>query len=301
MKTFDANTEAARLVQWVRDYFANGEDVRRCVIGISGGKDSTITAALFVQALGADHVIGVRLPNCVQDDLDVARDVCDYLGIQSLEVDIWPAYNAVTEDIDIALPNYNLAQVKAVTTNLPCRLRTLYLYTIANLFHGRVVNTCNMSESYVGWDTKFGDQCGDINIFQDYTASEVKSIGYALNVPERFIEKAPADGMQGQTDEECWGFTYAALDAYLRGDDIADNIAAMIAERHQSAQHKIQAVYVPHPHYAPEGSRSLHDEVVITETTTIKADTINGPVTMVLGHDEASAKADMTAEVDAKG
>lgn len=257
MADFNAVEQTNKIVDWVRAYFANLDTTKQVVIGMSGGKDSTVTAALLVHALGANRVLGVRMPNYKQEDIDVAREVCDYLGIQCLEFDIGLTYERLIDDIQDQMDAYDLRAESIVFSNAPCRMRTMYLYTISNLIGGRVANTCNLSETYVGYDTKWGDQCGDFNLFQDYTASEVKAIGYVLHLPEKFIEKAPDDGMCGFTDEERWGFTYADLDAYLRGLVIPTDVQVKIDKMHAAAMHKIEAVTLPHPHYAPAGSLNL--------------------------------------------
>ncbi len=251
---FDANKEAARVIRWAQDYLA-GTEGKPLVIGISGGKDSTITAAALCEAVGPNRVLGVLMPNGTQKDIDVSRGVCKHLGIQSIEVDIGPMYRGMLTQIKKSAANFAREPFNAiVTSNAPCRCRTNTLYAIANQLHGRVVNTCNLSESFVGYDTKFGDQCGDFGLFQDYTVTEVKQMGYMLGVAPEYIEKAPDDGMCGQTDEERFGFTYDYLDAWLRrGGKCENETDRKILEMHLGALHKIYAVYVPHPEYTNGG------------------------------------------------
>lgn len=257
-EVFNPDYEAARVIKWARA-FLDGTNGKPLVIGISGGKDSTITAAALAEAVGPHRVLGVLLPNGNQKDISVARDVCKFLEIQSVELDIHPMYSAMLRMAEQRVPNLkNEPFNTVVTSNAPCRCRTVMLYLLANQFHGRVVNTCNMSESFVGYDTKWGDQCGDFNLFQDYTASEVKQMGYSLGVRPDFIEKAPDDGMCGQTDEDRWGFTYAYLDAWLRrGGKCENETDKKILTMHLAAMHKLTCVRLPHPIYAPEGSHSL--------------------------------------------
>lgn len=255
---FNPDKEAAKVILWAKDYLKDTSG-KPLVIGISGGKDSTITAAALAEAVGPHRILGVLLPNGKQKDIQVSRDVCKFLQIQFVELDIFPMYNAMLRMAKERVPNLHNAPFNSiVTSNAPCRCRTVMLYTLANQFHGRVVNTCNMSESFVGYDTKWGDQCGDFNLFQDYTATEVKQMGYSLGVLPEFIEKAPDDGMCGQTDEERWGFTYAYLDSWLRHGRGCDNETdKKILEMHIAAAHKLFAVNLPHPTYQPEGSHSL--------------------------------------------
>lgn len=256
--SFNADKEAAYVIRWAQNFLA-GTSGKPLVIGISGGKDSTITAAALCEAVGPKRVLGVLMPNGEQKDIDVSRRVCTHLGIQSIEVDIGPMYRAMLWSIKTSAKNFADTPFNSiVTSNAPCRCRTNTLYAIANQLHGRVVNTCNLSESFVGYDTKFGDQCGDFGLFQDYTVSEVKKMGYSLGVAAEFIEKAPDDGMCGQTDEERFGFSYDYLDAWLRrGGGCENETDKKILEMHLAAIHKILAVHIPHPTYNPEGSHSL--------------------------------------------
>lgn len=253
---FNADKQAADVIMWVRDYL-QGSDGKPLIIGMSGGKDSTITAAALCEAVGAHRVLGVLMPNGQQKDKGIAIRACKHLGIQFIECNIFPMYQAMLRVIKASASNFEDTPFNSVvTSNAPCRCRTNMLYTIANQLHGRVVNTCNMSESYVGYDTKWGDQCGDFGLFQDYTASEVKEIGYALGVAQEFVEKTPDDGMCGQTDEDRWGFTYAYLDAWLRSQRGHENETdKKIIQMHQFAMHKLLAVELPHPAYAPVGHK----------------------------------------------
>lgn len=259
MQNFNAVQQRDMIINWAKNNLSD-YDEKPIVIGISGGKDSTITAAMLVEIFGKDRIFGVRLPNGNQHDIDIAREVCEYLGIQSVEIDIGNTYQMMLYDIRKKLKFGNFNQT--VLTNAPCRVRTVMLYTIANQYHGRVANTCNLSESFVGYDTKFGDQCGDFGLFQDYTATEEKSIGYSLGLPEKFIEKAPDDGMCGQTDEDRWGFKYMYLDNWIRsGGNIITDTDKKIVEMHKNAMHKIKAITLPHPIYRPEGSHYLTEEL----------------------------------------
>lgn len=255
---FNPDKEAAKVILWARDYLKDTSG-KPLVIGISGGKDSTITAAALAEAVGPHRILGVLLPNGKQRDIEVSREVCKFLQIQSVELDIGPMYQGMINMMKNHVPNLKKEPINSVVeTNAPCRCRMVMLYSLANQFHGRVVNTCNMSESFVGYDTKWGDQCGDFNLFQDYTASEVKQMGYSLGVRQDFIEKAPDDGMCGQTDEERWGFSYAYLDAWLRRAGTCDNETDKhILEMHIAAAHKLFAIQLPHPVYQPDGSHHL--------------------------------------------
>lgn len=218
---FNARKVKDDIIQWIRDWFdENGPDCN-AVIGISGGKDSTIVAALCIEALGADRVIGVLMPNKVQVDINVARDIVNYLGIRSLEIDIWTAGSDIIDRIIKSaynnrndFPEFSISNQTRV--NMPPRLRMTTLYAIAQSVNGRVSNNCNLSEDYVGYSTRWGDGVGDFAPLANLTVSEVKAIGYELGLPVEFIEKIPSDGLCGKTDEDNLGFSYDTLDRYIR-------------------------------------------------------------------------------------
>lgn len=226
-----------RIINWIKEYFVeNGPDCK-AVIGISGGKDSTIAAALLCEALGSDRVIAVKMPQGYQHDIDVADKVIEHLGITDVyQIDIDPICKSIFD----TLPN-NIIDSEQVYTNTPARVRMTILYAIAAARHGRVVNTCNRSEDYVGYSTKFGDSAGDFSILSNYTVTEVKDIGRYLALPSEFINKIPEDGLSGLADEDNLGFSYLQLDNYLE-DGVYPNyeIYKNIEERHKRNLHKIQ-------------------------------------------------------------
>lgn len=229
------------ITNWIKDYFVNNGPDCKAIIGISGGKDSTVTAALLVKALGKNRVIGVKMPQGNQHDIDVANKVIDYLGIRSYEINIGDVceslYHAIDEGYDFDSTVKNNPQV---TSNSPARVRMTVLYAIAALEHGRVANTCNRSEDFIGYSTKFGDAAGDFSVLSEYTVSEVRQIGKALGIPNEFIFKAPEDGLSGKTDEDNLGFTYGELDHFLlRGHYPSYDVYKNIEERHKCNLHKI--------------------------------------------------------------
>ena len=231
---------------WIKNYFVDNGPNCKAIIGISGGKDSTVTAALLVEALGKDRVIGVKMPQGNQHDIDVANRVIDYLGIRSYEINIGDVceslYHAIDEGYDFDSTVKNNPQV---TSNSPARVRMTVLYAIAALEHGRVVNTCNKSEDFVGYSTKFGDAAGDFSVLSNYTVSEVLRIGQALGLPSEFIFKAPEDGLSGKTDEVNLGFTYEELDSLLlQGKHPSYNTYKNIDERHKRNLHKMNPMPV---------------------------------------------------------
>jgi NAD+ synthase len=210
MTNFNAKEMKDRCVQWIRDWFeANGKGCN-AVVGISGGKDSSVVAALCVEALGKDRVIGVLMPCGVQGDIDMAKKLVNVLDIKHYEVNI----QAALEGILGALPEIDISTQSR--TNLPPRIRMTVLYAVSQSVNGRVANTCNLSEDWVGYSTRYGDSVGDFSPLSRFTVTEVKAIGRELGLPADLVDKVPIDGLCGKTDEENLGFTYAALDKYIR-------------------------------------------------------------------------------------
>lgn len=210
MYNFNATETKDKCVQWIRDWFeANGKGCN-AVVGISGGKDSSVVAALCVEALGWERVIGVLMPCGEQADIDMARLLVSHLGIQSYEVNI----KAAVEGVLNAMPDIEIStQTK---TNLPPRIRMTTLYAVSQSVNGRVANTCNLSEDWVGYSTRYGDSVGDFSPLSRLTVTEVKAIGRELGLPAELVDKVPIDGLCGKTDEDNLGFTYAMLDKYIR-------------------------------------------------------------------------------------
>lgn len=225
-----------KIIDWIKEYFIKNGPECKAVIGISGGKDSTVAAALLCKALGPNRVIAVQMPQGFQYDIDVSNEVIDYLDItEHYNINIGSA----CQEIFLSLPNDIRIQPQ-VTSNVPARVRMNILYAIAASRHGRVVNTCNRSEDYVGYSTKFGDAAGDFSILSNYTATEVKEIGIELGLPKNFIEKPPEDGLSGLTDEENLGFSYDVLDNFLlNGITPPYEIYKNIEQRHKRNLHKI--------------------------------------------------------------
>lgn len=238
------------VVAWIKGYFKDNED-GKAIIGISGGKDSTIAAALCVEALGADRVIGVMMPNGGQHDINDSEEVCRVLDIRGLKVNVLRAFTAICDQIDY---NYgytlgSTAHNDMIKTNLPARLRMTTLYAVAALYpNSRVVNTCNRSEDYIGYSTKYGDAAGDFSPLGNLTVREVLEIGDELGLPRHLVHKAPSDGMCGKTDEDNLGFTYEQLDDWiLKGECANEKIKEKILKLHKATRHK----YMPIPTYTP--------------------------------------------------
>ncbi|MBE6764900.1 MAG: NAD(+) synthase [Clostridia bacterium] len=210
---FDVKKITADLLQWIRDWFeANGKGCN-AVVGLSGGKDSTVVAALCAAALGKERVIGVSMPNGIQPDIDDAKAVADFLDIKYIVVNIKDAVDGLINAV-IASGEPELSRQAQI--NLPPRVRMTTLYAISQCNNGRVANTCNLSEDWVGYSTRYGDSAGDFSPLSKLTVQEVIEIGLELGLPEYLVKKVPSDGLCGKTDEDNLGFTYATLDKYIR-------------------------------------------------------------------------------------
>ena len=214
---FDAKKVKNDCVNWIREFFeANGKD-SPAVLGISGGKDSSVVAALCVEALGKDRVVGVLMPCGEQSDIDMAQLLVDHLGIKHFIINIKDA----VEGVKNAMPEgFELSSQSLI--NLPPRIRMSTVYAVSQSLNGRVANTCNLSEDWVGYSTRYGDSVGDFSPLSKLTVTEVKAIGRELGLPEVLIDKVPSDGLTGKTDEDNLGFTYAVLDKYIRTGEIED-------------------------------------------------------------------------------
>ena len=211
-REFDPAEQVDVIIKFIQEYFAeNGNPNTKAVIGISGGKDSTIAAALLVRALGKDRVIGVRMPNGYQIDAKDAAEVCAILGIQSYHINIGDAY----EHMCAAFVSTGLPVGPQIKTNTPARLRMTALYMVAAAVGGRVCNTGNASEKFIGYTTKYGDLAGDFAVLRYLTVREIYAIGDYLELPMKLVHKAPADGMSGKTDEDNTGIPYDAIDDFL--------------------------------------------------------------------------------------
>lgn len=239
---FNAEKVKNDCVQWIRDFFEENGKGCNAVVGISGGKDSSIVAALCVEALGKDRVIGVLMPCGEQHDIDMAQLLVDTLGIKHFVVNIKDAVEGITKAIPFEMSNQSIV-------NLPPRIRMATLYAVSQSHNGRVANTCNLSEDWVGYSTRYGDAAGDFSPCSNLTVAEMKQIGRLLGLPDVLVDKVPIDGLCGKTDEENLGFTYAELDLYIReGIEPAPEKKARIDHLHRINQFKLQLM----PSFKPE-------------------------------------------------
>lgn len=239
--SFDALKVKNDIVKWIQDWFEiNGKGCKG-VLGISGGKDSSVVAALLVEALGKENVVGVLMPNGEQFDIDVSEALVNHLGIQSYVVNIKEAYDGVLSELNKS----GIELTPQAVTNLPPRLRMTTVYAVSQCVNGRVANTCNLSEDWVGYSTRYGDSAGDFSPLAKLTVQEVKEIGRVLGLPDMFVDKVPIDGLCGKTDEDNLGFTYATLDRYIREGICEDEeIKAKIDRMHRINQFKLELMPV---------------------------------------------------------
>ena len=212
MYEFDAIKTKDEIVAWIQDWFqVNGPDCN-AVVAISGGKDSSVTAALCVEALGKERVFGVLLPNGTQHDIDMSKLLVEHLGIRHAVINIEESFNSIMASVGEALGEVS----DQTRINLPPRIRMAVTYAVSQSLNGRVANTSNLSEDWVGFATRYGDMAGDFSPLSKLTVAEVKAVGHVLGLPEVLVEKVPIDGLTDKTDEDNLGFTYAALDKYIR-------------------------------------------------------------------------------------
>ena len=241
---FDAIKVKNECVEWIKNFFEENGKGCNAVVGISGGKDSSIAAALCVEALGKDRVIGVLMPQGEQHDIDKAYMLVNHLGIKHYEINVKNAIDSIVasfpEELELSVQS---------KTNLPPRIRMATLYAVSQSLNGRVVNTCNLSEDWGGYSTRYGDAAGDFSPMSHLTVTEVKEIGHLLGLPAELVEKVPIDGLCGKTDEENLGFTYAELDVYIRTGKIDDpEKKELIDRKHKANLFKLELM----PSFKPE-------------------------------------------------
>lgn len=273
MIKFNAKKKTEQLIEWIRWYFdKNGNADTTAVVGVSGGKDSSVVLKLCTEALGADRVVAVLLPRGEQYDIRYAYTACTVCGIPDSNI-----YEINIEDICkefIYVMPYGTkspeGRIKCMETNFPARIRMSVLYGISALRGGRVANTCNLSEDWVGYATKYGDAAGDFSPLSNFTVTEVKELGRVLGLPDCLVDKTPTDGLCGKTDEDNLGFTYDVLDRYIR-EKVCDDeaIKEKIDKMHYANIHKLKPM--PKFNYRPDRieanlKRRAEDEVTSDNT-----------------------------------
>jgi len=234
---FNAKEQTENCIHWLQTWFEKESgNAKGAIIGISGGKDSTVVAGLLCKALGKERVFGVLMPNGVQKDISDSHRVCEFLDIKNIVVNIEAAYKGITDAIGLELSAHT-------NTNIPPRVRMTILYTLGQEMNYRVAGTGNLSERYIGYTTKWGDGACDFNPIGNFTTEEVIAVGATLGLPKDLIEKIPADGLSGKTDEENIGFSYKILNRYIR-DGICEDAAIKekIDKMHKISSHKRELV-----------------------------------------------------------
>ena len=239
---FDAKKVKEQLIEGIRDWFEKNGKGCNAVIGLSGGKDSTIVAKLCVEALGADRVIGVGIPDKGQG-LNEADAIAEWMGITFKQIRIDYLSDAIRKLLKISSTKIT----DQADMNVPPRLRMLMLYAISQSCNGRVIGTCNASENYIGYFTKYGDGASDFEPIADLTVHELYQIGDELGIPKKWTYKTPDDGLPHSCPDdekfEKMGFNYEKLDNYLRlgtsGDEVADKA---IEKMHQQNLFKLNPV-----------------------------------------------------------
>ena len=243
MAEFNAKKVKDLAVQWIRDWFEENGPGCNAVLGVSGGKDSSVVAALCVEALGKDRVIGVTMPNGVQPDINDSFRLIQHLGIRSYNVNIGGAYDALMAEVKEKLGAQGTEVSSQTVINMPPRLRMTALYAVSQSQNGRVANTCNLSEDWVGYSTRYGDAAGDFAPLGGLTVQEVIAVGLELGLPRDLVVKTPSDGLCGKTDEDNLGFTYAVLDKYIRTGVCEDPATkALIDDKHRKNLFKLKPI-----------------------------------------------------------
>ena len=239
---FNAKEQLPGLIEWMRDRMkACGG--KTAVVGISGGKDSSVIAALCVEAYGRENVLGVLMPDGVQPDIDYSNGLVDVLNIKHYTFNI----HAATQGILDEMANLGIEATRQTTVNLPPRIRMSTLYAIAQSVEGGIViNTSNLSEDWVGYCTVYGDSTGAFSPIGMYTTEEVIALGAELGLPEKFLIKPPSDGLTGLTDEDNLGFTYHAVNEYIRKGVCDPEIKEKIDRKHRTSRFKFETIPVYH-------------------------------------------------------
>lgn len=239
---FNAKEQIPGLIEWMR------EQMKACggktaVVGISGGKDSSVIATLCCEAYGRENVVGVLMPNGIQPDIDYSNGIVDFLGIKHYVFNIADGTNGILNEME----RVGIDASKQTKVNLPSRMRMATLYAIAQSVDGGIViNTSNLSEDWVGYCTIYGDSAGAFSPIGMYTTEEVIEIGRELGVPERFLIKPPSDGLTGLTDEDNLGFTYHAVNEYVRKGIVDPEIKKQIDHKHKISRFKFMTLPVYH-------------------------------------------------------
>ena len=240
---FDVKKEVDGITNFIKEYFKNN-NLKGVVLGISGGKDSAVVAALFARAIGSENVLGVTLPcHSEKTDKSDAQLVADKYGFELINLDLSPVYDSFINEVN-KLGNFSEEELKNSNINIKPRLRMSSVYYLAALYSAIkggtyvVAGTSNKCELYVGYFTKGGDSTYDIGVLNNYTVSEVIQIGEYLEVPDPVIHKVPSDGLSGQSDEDKLGVKYNDIASVIDGEEVDSEVKEKVLSLHRSASHK---------------------------------------------------------------
>ena len=241
---FNAKKETKNIINFIRKYYEDN-NLGGCVLGISGGKDSAVVAAIMCEAIGKENVLGVTLPcHSKESDKSDAKLVSDAFGFELVDLDLTDAFEAIKGKVNL-LGNFTEEETLNSDINLKPRLRMATLYYLAALYSNLkqktylVAGTSNKCELYVGYFTKGGDSVHDISVLADFTVEEVIKIGAYLKVPEKVLYKKPNDGLSNQTDEDKLGVKYSEIADYMEDKNLLDPVTSnKISTLHQSNLHK---------------------------------------------------------------
>lgn len=270
MIKFNAKKKTEEIISWIRWYFEkNGNENTPAIVAVSGGTDSSVVLALCKEALGTDRVVAVLLPRGEQEDIRYSYTACTVCGIPEkniYEINIDELCNTFVDCVSTFTLNVPEKNYNCMYINFPARIRMNVTYAISAIRGGRVANTCNLSEDWVGYATKFGDTAGDFSPLADITKTEVREIGKALGLPDTLVYKTPTDGLCGKTDEDNLGFTYATLDNYIRTKECSDEqIKNKIDTLHYANLHKLKPM--PKFHYRPDRIKAAIERRKVNEST----------------------------------
>ena len=242
LKNFDAKKETENIVAWIKNWFEENGPTANAVVGVSGGKDSSVVTTLLVRALGKERVEAVLMPKGIQPDIEDSKSLVRLLGLEGRVVNIKESVEAVEKSLlDSGLETLS----EDTRINIQPRIRMTVLYAVAQSLKngGRVANTCNRSEDWIGYSTKYGDAAGDFSPLANYTVSEVLKIGEYLGLPDTIVHKTPSDGLSGRSDEDKIGFTYDTLDNYiLNGICEDEKTKEKIDRMHRLNLHKLKTI-----------------------------------------------------------
>ena len=229
--------------------FAERLNVTKWVLGVSGGKDSTVVAWLAAKIFGPTNVIGVMMPNGVQHDIADSEMVISKTKIMPLTINIESAFVGLTTVLKDKMNCNDFGLKSDVTINLPPRLRMATVYAVAQQMNAMVLNTSNLTEDILGYATLWGDTCGSYAPIQGLTVTEVIQLGEWLGIPEILIRKVPADGLQGSCDEDKLGLKYADADKLIRMNEATDELRAKVLLKYKQNKFKIDMIHLTGPKF----------------------------------------------------